>query len=213
MLGQGDYGALMDALAGAFGGTGQPIPGEQGVKLWYLEDGFETSVPAERSDGYTGRERARAVVQPVLRGERDQASQLRDALELAYCQPGVGAFFNFQLVDERGLGGWQSGLLWADNARKPSYARFRQAVADVGNRKVDCARFPASALGLESAGPGLPLLSSPSCCAQSSSTSISPSPDPAPTSAPTGTARSGSATGSTSTPAATSKRAPPPSRR
>src|SRR4029079_10846105 len=45
MLGQGDYGALMDALAGAFGGTGQPIPGEKGVSLWYLEDGFETAVP------------------------------------------------------------------------------------------------------------------------------------------------------------------------
>ena len=35
----------------------------------------------------------------------------------------------------RGLGGWQSGLLWADGARKPSYAPFKQAVADVGDRQ------------------------------------------------------------------------------
>ena len=214
MLGEGDYGALMDALTAAFAGTGQPVPGEDGVSLWYLEDGFETAVPADRAGRYSGRERA-SVVQPVghAAAARDQASQLRDAVELAYCQPAVGAFFNFQLVDEEGLGGWQSGLLWADGRPKPSYAAFRQVVADVRSRKVDCSRFPASALGAEAAAPALPLLSSPACCAQSSSTSISRSPVPAPTSAPRGTGASGSATGSSSTLPATSKRVPRPSPR
>src|SRR5262249_33753691 len=125
MLGQGDYGALMSELGAAFDGTGQPVPGRDGVKVWYLEDGFETAVPERRSRHYTGRERV-AVLPGV--GMRDQASQLRDAVELAYCQPAVGAFFNFQLVDERVLGGWQSGLLWADTARKPAYASFRKVV-------------------------------------------------------------------------------------
>ena len=34
----------------------------------------------------------------------DQASQLASALLLAYCQPAVGAFFNFELIDENRLG-------------------------------------------------------------------------------------------------------------
>jgi hypothetical protein len=44
----------------------------------------------------------------------DQATQLRDAIALAYCQPAVSAFLNFGLLDEDRLGGWQSGLLWRD---------------------------------------------------------------------------------------------------
>ena len=148
MLGEGDYGALMDALTAAFAGTGQPVPGEDGVSLWYLEDGFETAVPADRAGRYSGRERA-SVVQPVghAAAARDQASQLRDAVELAYCQPAVGAFFNFQLVDEEGLGGWQSGLLWADGRPKPSYAAFRKVVADVraGRSTARASRPPPSA--------------------------------------------------------------------
>ena len=84
-------------------------------------------MPADKRARYTGKEpnrqlssrsrrrRARRVVVP------DQASQLKDAVELAYCQPAVGAFFNFQFIDEVGLGGWQSGLLWADGTPKPSY--------------------------------------------------------------------------------------------
>jgi hypothetical protein len=208
ILGQADYGALIDALTTAFAGTAQPVPGHGGVSVWYLEDGFQTAVPAGRRDRYTGRERASVVPALPKANARDQASQLRDALELAYCQPAIGAFFNFQLVDERGLGGWQSGLLWADSARKPSYARFRRAVEAVGDRRVDCSRFPPSALGAESAAPlpTLPLLSSPACCGQSSSTSISRSPGPDPTSAPTATAPSASGTGSTSTRRATTRR-------
>ena len=52
---------------------------------------------------------------------------MRDALLLANCQPEVGAFFNFELIDEDRLAGWQSGVLWRAGTRKPSYERFREA--------------------------------------------------------------------------------------
>jgi hypothetical protein len=74
----------------------------------------------------------------------DQAEQLRDAIELAYCQPAVAAFFNFELVDERRLSGWQSGVLWADWTRKPSFATFETAIkerADAADRVLALSRF------------------------------------------------------------------------
>ena len=71
----------------------------------------------------------------------DQATQLSDALQLAYCQPAVGAFFNFELADEPNLAGWQSGLLWNDLTPKPSYVAFRTAVRRVASGKVDCAAY------------------------------------------------------------------------
>ena len=69
---------------------------------------------------------------------RDQARQIRDALLLARCQPHVGAFFNFELLDEDRLAGWQSGVLWRDGTHKPSYDAFRDAVAArrVGPRRL-----------------------------------------------------------------------------
>ena len=77
----------------------------------------------------------------------NQAGQLRDALELAYCQPAVSAWFNFELVDEVGLGGWQSGLLYADGKPKPSYAPFKAEIAAVAAGQVDCSRFATSVSG------------------------------------------------------------------
>jgi hypothetical protein len=69
---------------------------------------------------------------------RDQASQLRDALLLARCQPAIGAFFNFELLDEDRLAGWQSGVLWRDGTHKPSYDAFKAAVRLVRSGEVDC---------------------------------------------------------------------------
>ena len=100
------------------------------VTIWYLEDGFETITPTRRRKAYTGKETNTLLVPALLYGRAtsnfsaDQSSQLRDALELAYCQPAVGAFFNFQLTDESDLSGWQSGLIWADGP-KPSYLIVR----------------------------------------------------------------------------------------
>jgi hypothetical protein len=90
------------------------------VTIWYLEDGFETVVPASKRAAYMGKETNTLLVpalhyrQVASSAVHDQSSQVRDALLLAHCQPAVGAFFNFQFVDELDLAGWQSGLLWAD---------------------------------------------------------------------------------------------------
>lgn len=147
---EGDYGRLMAALTSAFTGTGQPVPGQGSVKIWYLEDGFQTIVPPLEGSLYNGTELDRKPIPALaLSGQEtstdvDQATQLTTALELAYCQPAVGAFFNFQLVDDPDLAGWQSGLLWPDWTPKPSAPAFRNATAAVAAGDVDCSQFPAA---------------------------------------------------------------------
>jgi len=126
-IGQGDLDKLTAALKGAFSGTAQPLP-----KVWYMEDGFQSAVPGHKSFAYSGREN------DAKAGDR-QAELLAEAVRLAYCQPGVGAFFNFLLVDEPSLAAWQSGLFWADGYPKPAYDAFRAAIADVHAGAVRCA--------------------------------------------------------------------------
>ena len=126
-VGQGDLDRYVAALDAGFGGTAQPT-----TPVWYLEDGFQTAVVASRRSLYAGRESVAAV------SGKGQAAQLGVALRLAYCQPRVTAFFNFLLVDEPSLGRWQSGLLWADWKRKPAFAAYRQAIAEVRAGAVDC---------------------------------------------------------------------------
>ena len=93
------------------------MPGS-GLTIWYMEDGFQTRVAPGLSRDYAGRESDQWALDPVTHEGRtaaarrradDQATQLADALRLAYCQPYVGAFFNFLLADERGLGGLAVG--------------------------------------------------------------------------------------------------------
>jgi hypothetical protein len=146
-IGEGDYDKLVSVLTGGFGGTAQPVPGV-GMPIWYMEDGFQTRVTPDLVGDYAGRENDRWALEPVVHGTHgaarrlvDQASQLEAALRLAYCQPYVGAFFNFLLADERTLTGWQSGLLWSNWQPKPSYAAFAHAVADIRRGWVDCAVF------------------------------------------------------------------------
>jgi hypothetical protein len=140
-MSEGDYPRLISALSDAFVGTGQPLPGAGGVSVWYLEDGFQTRVPAAKRTAYTGRENDRHAL-----SVREQAAQLSAAIQLAYCQPGVGAFFNFELADETGLAGWQSGLLWADGSAKASFAAVAAVVARVQAGKVDCSGVPGGSL-------------------------------------------------------------------
>jgi hypothetical protein len=145
-IGEGDLDRLLAALHDAFAGTDQPMPGTSDTTVWYLEDGFQTSVPRSKRRLYHGTETdpsALPAVAPDGEGP-DQASQLRDALLLAYCQPAVGAFFNFELIDEGKLGGWQSGLLWRDGVHKPSYDAFKQAVEQVSSGAVDCSTVPGA---------------------------------------------------------------------
>jgi len=149
-IAEGDYEKLMAVLREAFDGTGQPLPGEGKVSIWYMEQGFQTTIPADKASLYRGTESISQTLPPfftrVAAGlttgpAPDQATQLSDALQIAYCQPAVGAFFNFELMDEPVLGGWQSGLLWADMTPKPSYEPFKEAVRRVAAGKVDCALY------------------------------------------------------------------------
>jgi hypothetical protein len=148
-VGQADLPRLLDAIEDAFGGTGQPVPGTDRASVWYLENGFQTTVPRSKRRLYYGVETDQWVVPPVAPEGvepwfRDQARQLRDALLLAYCQPQVGAFFNFELIDEDRLTGWQSGVLWRDGTHKPSYDAFKEAVALVHSGEIDCSTVPGA---------------------------------------------------------------------
>jgi len=127
----------MEALSDAFRGTAQPLPGQRGVTIWYTEDGFQTTVDPAKAGLYDGQETDPFAVA----ADGAHAAQLAEAVRLAYCQPAVGAFFNFELADERALAGWQSGVLWADWTPKPSYGAFKQVIAEVAARSVDCGKF------------------------------------------------------------------------
>jgi hypothetical protein len=132
-IGEGDLDRLLAALEDGFGGTSQPLPSSTHPSVWYMEDGFQTAIPSAKRHGYKGTEN-----DPTARTPIDQATQLGAALELAYCQPEVGAFFNFELRDESRLGGWQSGLLWSDGTPKPSYVPVRATIAAIHARRVSC---------------------------------------------------------------------------
>jgi hypothetical protein len=111
-LGEGDYARLAAVLRRAFGGP---------QDVWYLEDGYQSIVPPDLRARYAGRENVTPIA-PSL-----QATRIAQAIELAACQPRVHAFFNFELVDETHLTGWQSGLVWRGVQRKPAAAAFAAA--------------------------------------------------------------------------------------
>ena len=128
-IGQGDYERLVTVLDEAFYGTPQPA-----TPIWYLENGFQTTVARTRRARYAGRETSSRTVSPG-----GQAAQLVAALRLASCQPSVAAYFNFLLVDEPSLERWQSGLLWADWKRKPAFDAYRSVIDEIRRGAVDCA--------------------------------------------------------------------------
>ncbi|MGH3049995.1 MAG: hypothetical protein ACRDLK_07540, partial [Gaiellaceae bacterium] len=91
--------------------------------------------------GYTGHETSLTV------SPQAQAQRLRDAILLAACQPTVRAFFNFELVDEPSLAGWQSGLVWRGSVPKPAAAAFAAAARTVRAGAAGCDSFTSAALG------------------------------------------------------------------
>jgi len=127
---EGDLDRLLKSLRAGFDGTAQPLPGERGVSVWYLEDGFQTT-PARGP--YSGTE---TDPKPVT--EDLQVAQLTAAVRLAYCQPAVGGFFNFELRDDSALDGWQSGLLRPDWSAKPAFAAYAEAAAAVRAAAIPC---------------------------------------------------------------------------
>ena len=131
-LDQGDYDRLVATLRSAFAGTSQPAPGQGNTSIWYMEDGFQTRLTTARHL-YTGSETDKYAIT-----EDKQADAVSEAIRLAYCQPYVGAWFNFELRDETSLAGWQSGLLRADWSAKPAFYSFRDAVVDIAKRRVVC---------------------------------------------------------------------------
>ena len=135
-VGEGDYPRLIAALRRAFAGTAQ-----RSLDVWYLEDGFQSTPPPWTRAAYRGRETA-TTVSPA-----GQAERLREALLLAACQPHVRAFFNFELLDERRLAGWQSGLLWRGWAPKPAAGAYAGAAALVRSGDVDCGSRGGTAAG------------------------------------------------------------------
>ncbi|HKI92635.1 MAG TPA: hypothetical protein VJ986_10070 [Gaiellaceae bacterium] len=126
-IGEGDYARLTAVLDDAFAGTGQ-----RSRDVWYLEDGYQTATPTRLLGGYSGRETVPTVPPGV------QAERLRQAVLLAACQPQVKAFFNFELVDETRLAGWQSGLFWRGAGRKPAAAAFTAAAKAARTGTISC---------------------------------------------------------------------------
>jgi hypothetical protein len=160
-VGQGDLDRLLRAIEDGFGDTAQPLPGEGRTTVWYVETGFQTIVPRAKRRFYRGEETDPFVVPPLApEGAepwvRDQAGQLRDALLLARCQLAVGAFFNFELLDEDRLAGWQSGVLWRDGTHKPSYDAFKAAVQLVRSGELDCSTVAGAGGPVPSPAPEKP---------------------------------------------------------
>jgi hypothetical protein len=151
---QGDLAKLEKALAEAFAGTSQPVPGRcidgNCVPIWLLEAGFQTRPDARKASLYTGFEisprplpdkTGDVALEPLPDSGSlapDQATQIVSALRLAYCQPHVEAFFNFLLWDEQRLEGWQSAPLWFDRTPKGSYSAFRNAIRQVKEEEIEC---------------------------------------------------------------------------
>ena len=149
ILSMGDYNRLLGVIHKAFDGTAQPLP-ENGVPIWYLETGYQTQIDDRKRGLYIGTETWPGSLPDVAEQPGppakppdespapDQATQLADSIRMTYCQPYIGAVFNFLLRDEQDLAGWQSGLLWVDGSRKDSYDAFRQVVREVNEGRVDC---------------------------------------------------------------------------
>ncbi len=151
----GDYDALVASLTTAFQGTAQPVPGQNGTKIWYLAQGYQTAPDAAHASQYGGTENDSAPVPALSANEAsdtgsgpglDQPLQLADAIRIAYCQPFVGAYFNFHLVDEKDLAGWQSGVYYPDGTPKPAYQALDRAAGEVNASSISCGAFAASGM-------------------------------------------------------------------
>jgi len=127
-----DYPKLVALLGQAFRGTAQ-----QGARLpvYYTEFGVQTAVPTAKRRFYSDLQ-SPARTDSVSFGT--QGAYYRRALQLAYCQPTVRGLFVFHTFDEGDLGGWQSGLYFADRTPKPSLPAFKRAVADLRAGRLGC---------------------------------------------------------------------------
>jgi hypothetical protein len=133
-IGMSDYDRLVELLGNAFDGTMQE--GSQ-LPIVYDEYGVEAAIPAAKRGVYTGREPK--SINPV--DEVTQARYYRDALLMASCQPTVEGMLLFHVSDESDLDRWQSGIFYADDTPKASFAAVRDAVNVLrGETAPDAAR-------------------------------------------------------------------------
>ncbi len=176
-IAQGDLDKLVTGLQQAFAGTPQAVPGRPAgartAEVWYMEAGYETAPDEDKRWAYVGQETTSGTLPdalpdppwtslpPTASPAPDQATQLRDAIRFAYCQPYVGAFFNFLLRDQNELGFWQSGVLWADRTPKGSYSAFRDVIREVAAGTVDCSKYPVTPAGGAPAPPPTPVAPAP----------------------------------------------------
>ena len=78
MVAEGDYDKLMAVLQDAFGGTSQPIRGQGHVSIWYMEQGFQTTIDPSKASAYTGTETDGRALPPSPAGRlRRAATALR----------------------------------------------------------------------------------------------------------------------------------------
>jgi hypothetical protein len=161
VIAQGDWSKLVGTLKAAFARTAQPVPGRcvgtRCASIWYLEAGYQTSVVRGKRRLYRFQENIRGLVPDAAGGESDgekaadskapdQATQIVDAVRLAYCQPYVAAFFNYLLRDDADLRGWQSGALWRDGTPKRSFRAFARTFAEANEDRVDCSALKGGPL-------------------------------------------------------------------
>jgi hypothetical protein len=130
--GAADLARIKQALWDAFHGTAQPLPAEYaggrsaavGLPIDLDEAGEQTTVVGHAA-AYV---HAPESVQPI--SEATQARRYVDLARIGECDPDVKAILWFPLIDDSGLSdGFQSGLLYADLAHKPSYDALKTEIA------------------------------------------------------------------------------------
>jgi hypothetical protein len=85
----------------------------KGTRVWLTEYGYQTDPP----DNFLG----------VTLDQ--QALYMSEAALRAYAQPRVDMLINYLVQDEPDLARWQSGILTASGAEKPSYQAFEMPLA------------------------------------------------------------------------------------
>ena len=106
ILTMADLSAIRAAVTKYFGG---------GTGLWLTEYGYQTN-PPDRLLGVSYALQAKYIAAAALR---------------VWQQSGANVLIQFLVRDEPNIGGWQSGLLTAGGAKKPSYSAFALPLAQV----------------------------------------------------------------------------------
>jgi hypothetical protein len=116
-----DYGKLARLLARAFDGTAQP---GSTLPIVYDEFGYQSRIPLAKQHAYVN------LDHPVAADAIDEATQAeyyRRSLAIAQCQPNVAGMLLFHVSDESNALAWQSGVYYADDTPKTSFAPVRAA--------------------------------------------------------------------------------------